>query len=81
MSAIVFEGSAVNLYVAASLKTALRLYARTGMRVNRAWTPTAMMRKAQEITGQKLAARDYMGAVTALESYLDKADKSGVKAI
>jgi hypothetical protein len=42
-----------NIYVAISLKHGLKLYAKTGMRPNRSWTPTAMLRKATEITGRK----------------------------
>lgn len=45
---------------------ALELYARTGMRVNRAYTPSAMMRAAAEITGRHFRARDYLGAARAL---------------
>lgn len=80
MSGMVFEGrEGVNLYVAATLKSALKLYANTGMKVNRAYTPKAMMAKAAELTGKTFKARDYMGAVDALQEMIDSADKSSVK--
>lgn len=48
------------------IEQALRFYAKTGMRVNRAYTPKAMMAAATEITGQKFKSRDYLGAAEAL---------------
>jgi hypothetical protein len=50
---------AVRLYQATSLKVALRTYANTGMKVNRMWTPTAMMRMASRITGKTYHRRAY----------------------
>lgn len=61
-----FTGSDVQIFRAAAIASALRLYADTGMRVNRAYTPRAMMTAAAEITGRKFKARDYAGAAAAL---------------
>lgn len=62
----VFVGDDVVRFQAVSLASALKLYAKTGIKANRAYTPTAMMRTAQKITGKTFASRDYMGASKAL---------------
>lgn len=68
--AVAFVGrDAVAIYRATVIESALRLYAKTGMRVNRAYTPAAMMRVAAEITGRKFKARDYLGAADALRAW------------
>ena len=62
-----FTGDQVSVFAMITLKSALSLYAKTGMRVNRAYTPTAMMRTASRMTGRTFKARDYAGAIAALE--------------
>lgn len=57
---------AVNVFAMAAIASALRLYARTGMQANRAYTPSAMMRAASHHTGLKFKSRDYLGAADAL---------------
>lgn len=59
-------------YQALVIEQGLRLYAATGMRPNRAYTPTAMMRMASHITGKKFKARDYLGAAEALKLWRTK---------
>jgi len=59
----------VNVYRATVFASALRLYAKTGIKVNRAYTPTAMMKVATEITGVKFKARDYEGAAEVLTTW------------
>jgi hypothetical protein len=62
-----FDGpAAVNVYRMTVIASALRLYAKTGMKVNAAYTPKAMMATAAALTGQKFKARDYLGAADAL---------------
>jgi hypothetical protein len=69
-SATSFVGpAAVAIYRATVIESALRLYAKSGLRVNRAYTPAAMMRVAAEITGKKFKARDYLGAADALRAW------------
>lgn len=69
--ATVFQGPAgVSMYVAITLKHGLKMYAATGIKPNRLWTPKAMMTKAAEITGKKFKARDYMAASAALEKWI-----------
>jgi len=77
--ATTFTGSGVALYRAAAIRTALALYAKTGLKVNRAYTPTAMMRAASSITGRTFKARDYAGAIAALEAWIATAPKDGVQ--
>lgn len=69
--ATVFQGpEGVAAYVAITLKHGLKLYAATGIKPNRMWTPKNMMAKAAEITGKKFKARDYLAAVDALEIWI-----------
>lgn len=52
--AVTFTGpEQVGTYVMVVLKSAISLYMNTGMKANRAYTPTNMLRKAGEITGKK----------------------------
>ena len=57
---------AVDVYAMAVLAAGLRLYAKTGMKPNRAYTPKAMMAAASRHTGQTFKARDYLAAADAL---------------
>lgn len=67
----VFEGKdGVDRFRAIALKSALKLYAATGIKANRAYTPKNMMTTAKAITGKTFKARDYAGAIKALEEYL-----------
>lgn len=59
-----------NIYQAIVIKSALRLYAHHGIKANRAYTPSAMMRMATKITGQRFKPRDYIGAADALERWV-----------
>jgi len=45
---------------------ALELYAKTGMKVNRAYTPKNMIATAERLLGRKLPKRDYLGAAKLL---------------
>jgi hypothetical protein len=58
-SAAGFGGTGVDVFRAAVIASGLSLYAKTGMRPNRAYTPTAMIRAAGEMTGRKYKAREY----------------------
>lgn len=70
---VTFTGEEVSVYAMITLKSALSLYAKTGMKVNRAYTPTAMMRTASRMTGRTFKARDYAGAIAALEETIEAA--------
>ena len=43
--------SGVDTFRAIALRSGLSLYAKTGMKPNRAWTPTKMLKVAGTITG------------------------------
>lgn len=59
---------AVNVFAMAVLASGLRLYAKTGMKPNRMYTPKNMMAAAEQHLGKKFKARDYLGAADALEA-------------
>jgi hypothetical protein len=65
-----FTGESVGIFQAIAIKGALKLYANTGIKVNRAYTPKNMMLMVTKITGKKLGARDYLGGVEALEQWI-----------
>jgi hypothetical protein len=67
-----FTGSDVGIFQAAVIASALRLYAKTGMRANRAYTPTAMLAAAKRITGQSFKRGQYAEAADALTAYVEK---------
>ena len=56
----------IHSFRARVIATALEVYAKTGVKVNKAYTPTAMMKAAQELTGKTFAKRDYLGAAKAI---------------
>jgi hypothetical protein len=55
-----------------AIKVGLRAYARHKIKVNRAYTPKAMMMMASKLTGKTFNARDYLGAADALEKAADR---------
>jgi hypothetical protein len=59
---------AVDVFAMAAIASGLRLYAATGMKPNRAYTPSAMMQAAERYTGQTFKKRDYLGAADALSA-------------
>lgn len=68
-----FEGeSGVTYFQVCTLKSALKMYRDTGMKANRAYTPSAMMATAAKLTGKTFKARDYTAAIEALEAKRDE---------
>lgn len=59
------------IFQALVIASGLRLYAKTGMKPNRAYTPSAMMAAARGITGQTFKARDYLKAADALTAHAE----------
>ena len=76
MTAFVGERG-VETFRAISLKAGLRLFANTGMKPNRAWTPTAMLKAAGTITGKVYKRGQYDLAVTDLEAWIDSNGTTG----
>lgn len=56
---------------ALAVSSALRLYAKTGIKANTAYTPTAMMRVVTQLTGKTFKSRDYLGAAKALKQLVE----------
>lgn len=51
------------------LASALELYAKTGVKVNRAYAPTKMMKTAERLLGYKFPARAYQRAADKLREW------------
>lgn len=62
---------AVALFRATALASGLRLYAKSGMVPNRAWTPTAMLRAAGAITGKTYKRGQHTLAADDLKTWAD----------
>lgn len=71
---------AVNVFACAAVASALRFYARTGMRINSAYTPKRMIAFAEEHLGRKFKARDYEGAAAALSERV-QSEKARIAAL
>lgn len=67
----IFTGQGIPVFQAITLKSALKMYAAHKIRVNRTYTPSAMMHTAQKITGKKFKPRDYEAAIRALDAWID----------
>lgn len=66
-----FTSSDMGIFRAIVIASALDLYAKTGMRANRAYTPTNMLRAAREITGRTFKRGQYADAAHALREWAD----------
>jgi hypothetical protein len=66
-----FSGSDQNIFQSLVIASALRLYAKTGMQANRAYTPTNMLKAASEYTGKKYKRGAYEQAAQDLTAYAD----------
>ena len=63
----VYGPDGIAFFRAAVIASALKLYGKTGIKANRAYTPAAMMKAAEQITGKRFKARDYRGAAEAVQ--------------
>lgn len=70
----------VNTFVAISLRSGIKLYAKTGIKPNRMWTATNMLAKASEITGVKFKRGQFDQAVAELTKWIDANGATGEKA-
>jgi hypothetical protein len=72
-SCTMFAGrAAVSVFQALSLASGMDLYAKTGMRPNRAWTPTAMLRTAGSMTDKTYKRGQYAQASADLRAMVSK---------
>lgn len=60
--------AAVSVYQCKVIARALRFYNDTGMKVNRAYTPTNMLRTASALTGKSFKRGEYVKAAEALDA-------------
>jgi hypothetical protein len=60
---------AVKLYQAAAVRIALGAYAKTGMQMNRGFTPTKMLATATSFTGKKYRRGEYLKAAEDLRQW------------
>jgi len=75
-----FVGQAgVSTYQAIALKHGLKMYAACGMQPNRMWTPTAMLKTAGAITGQKFKRGQYLERLTPCRSGSTRTAQPGSK--
>jgi hypothetical protein len=65
----------INLYRMLVLRTALRMYANTGMRANRKLTPTVMLAIAGEVTGKKYRRGQHLMAADDLSALIEREAK------
>jgi hypothetical protein len=63
--------SNVTLFQALAIKHALRFYAKHKKQINRAYTPTAMLRTATAITGKPFKRGEYLQAADAISAMLE----------
>lgn len=62
---------AVALFRAVVIGSALRTYAQTGLRMNRAYTPTAMLKAATGITGKTYRRGEHLKAADDIKVWCD----------
>lgn len=60
------------IYQAVAIAAALRTYAKTGMQVNTAYTPAAMLRTAANITGKQYKRVDLVRAADDLTAWAEE---------
>lgn len=71
---ISYQGpQAVAIFRAITIKQAIRFYVRTGMKVAAAYTPTAMLKVAGQITGNTYKRGQLQTAHDDLEQWIDAA--------
>lgn len=74
MGFTVTGAESVNLYRAVLIKNALKLYIKTGMKANRAYTPKNMLAVVKEFTGVSFpnTAKGRQAALDAITAYLEE---------
>jgi hypothetical protein len=61
----------VRLFQVMAISRGLRLYAETGMKPNRAWTPSAMLKAATSYTGKHYRRGEFIKAADDLKTWAD----------
>lgn len=74
---IIAEGKdAVNVFACLAVAQGLRFYAKTGMKINSAYSPSTMLKFVERTTGRKFKRGQYVEAAECLKEYADEAAKS-----
>lgn len=60
----------IDRFRAVTIRSAIKLYSKTGIKPNRAYTPTNMKNAAEQITGKKFKRGDWPAMIEALSDYL-----------
>jgi hypothetical protein len=60
------------IFQALTIASALKLYAKTGIKANRSYTPSNMIAAAREITGKNFKPQEYLAAAEALEEWAEQ---------
>lgn len=68
----IFEGSGVEAFRLLAIASGLELYAKTKIKPNRAWTPTAMLRNASMATGKPYRRGAYYEAAADIRKVVDE---------
>lgn len=63
--------NSIKAYNAIVLRSALKLYMKTGIKANRDYTPKNMMKTAERLTGKTFKPRAYQAAVDALTAMVE----------
>lgn len=66
-----FAGSDVRIFQAYTVATGLAFYAKFGIPINRAYTPTNMLRVAHELTGKRFNRAQMLAAADALREWAE----------
>lgn len=67
-----FVNGGMDVFRARVVASGLRLYAKTGMKPNREYTPTNMLRAASAMTGEKYKRGEYLRAADDLTRLADE---------
>ena len=65
-----FTGKQTVIFKAIVIRNAIEFYKRNGLKINSAYTPGAMLKAAEEITGKKFKRGQYDQAIDALDDWL-----------
>lgn len=68
--ATVITGDNIPKFQALVIASALELYARTGIRAGRAYTPSKMLAMASKLTGKTFKRGEYLPAASAIRELL-----------
>lgn len=68
---VILTGREIDWFRAKAIAIGLETWAKHKIKVNRAYTPKAMMAQAQHMTGKTFKATDYVGAASALRAMVE----------